>query len=151
MPYLIIDSAWLLRRPSLSTTWFEIFCKVISFTPESRINIDGLLLSWGSTSSNRHMVVFFEGTVHFEQAERIWKSWTPQRCKFFVWLASLNRYWTTDCLARRRLEHLAKCPLYDQEEETIQHIPIQCVSLEMSGFESSLFGLQHLTPGNGHV
>ena len=44
---------------------------------------------------------FFVGSIHFEPAKRVWKSWAPPRCKFFIWLASLNRCWTTDRLARR--------------------------------------------------
>jgi hypothetical protein len=93
----------------------------------------------------------FEGAIHFEPTERIWKSWTPQRCNFFVWLASLNRCWTTNCLARRRLEHLAKCPLCDQEEETIQHILIQCVFTRDVGFRILSFRAAAPHSRNGHV
>jgi hypothetical protein len=44
------------------------------------------------------------------------------KVQIFLWLATHNRCWTTDCLARRRLEHLEKCLLCDKEEETVQHI-----------------------------
>jgi hypothetical protein len=49
-------------------------------------------LYYSKSTYNRFLV----GTVTFELAERIWKSWAPSRCKFFIWLASLNRCWTTD-------------------------------------------------------
>jgi hypothetical protein len=62
------------------------------------------------------------GSVQFELVERIWNSWVLPRCKFFLWLASLNHCWTTDRLARRGLDHPLYCLLCDQEEETIQHI-----------------------------
>jgi hypothetical protein len=78
-----------------------------------------------SSKSAHHR--FFEGMVTFEPAARICKSWAPPRCKFFIWLASLNRCWTADRLARRGLDHPTKCLLCDQEKETMQHILLQCV------------------------
>jgi hypothetical protein len=38
-----------------------------------------------------------------------------------------NRCWTADRLARRGITHREKCPLCDQEEETIQHLLTRCV------------------------
>jgi hypothetical protein len=49
------------------------------------------------------------------------------KCRFFVWLVAHNKWWTTGRLARRGLDHLEKCLLYDQEEETIDHLLISCV------------------------
>jgi hypothetical protein len=46
---------------------------------------------------------FHAGSVLFEPTERIWKSWAPPKCMFFIWLATLNRCWTTDKLACRGL------------------------------------------------
>jgi len=45
----------------------------------------------------------------------------------FLWLAIRNRCWTADRLAKRGLSHPDKCPLCDQEEETIQHLLTSCV------------------------
>lgn len=83
--------------------------------------VSGLYSS--KTAYNRFLV----GTTPFEPADRIWKSWAPPRCKFFIWLASLNRCWTADRLARRGLEHHDKCLLCDQQEETAQHVLVSCV------------------------
>ena len=80
--------------------------------------------------------------------ERSWLSESaPPRCKFFIWLASLNQCWTTDRLARRGLDHPDHCPLCDQEDETIQHILTSCVFAREIWFRVlSLVGLQQLTP-----
>jgi hypothetical protein len=65
--------------------------------------------------------------VNFEPAGHIWKTWTLPKCKFFLWLADLDCCWTADRLARRGLEHPEKCPLYDQEDETVEHLLASCV------------------------
>jgi hypothetical protein len=39
----------------------------------------------------------------------------------------LNRCWTADRLAKRGLDHLERCPLCDQESETLDHILVSCV------------------------
>jgi hypothetical protein len=71
--------------------------------------------------------VFFQGAIYFKPYERIWKSWAPPKCRFFMWLVAHNRCWTADRLARRGLPHPAKCLLCDQEQESIQHLLIGCV------------------------
>ena len=38
-----------------------------------------------------------------------------------------NRCWTADRLAKRGLSHPDKCPLCDQEDETIQHLLTTCM------------------------
>jgi hypothetical protein len=45
----------------------------------------------------------------------------------FIWLATLNRCWTADNLARRGLDHPEHCPLCDQQQETAQHLLVGCV------------------------
>jgi hypothetical protein len=67
-----------------------------------------------------------------------------------MWLASLNRWWTVDRLARRGLDHPIHCMLCEQEEETIQHILVSCVfSREVWFRVLSLVGLQRCTPEPG--
>jgi hypothetical protein len=39
---------------------------------------------------------FFLGTISFTPWEKIWKTWAPAKCHFFMWLAAHNRCWTTD-------------------------------------------------------
>jgi hypothetical protein len=68
----------------------------------------------------------FLGTTGFEPCQRIWKTWGLPKCKFFLWLAAHSRCWNTDYLARRGLDHPEKCPLCDQEDETLKHLLVSC-------------------------
>jgi hypothetical protein len=44
--------------------------------------------------------------IQFWPWERIWKSWTLGKCKFFMWLVAHNRYRTADCrLLAKRVPH----------------------------------------------
>ena len=89
----------------------------------------------------------FVGATYFEPAKRIWKSWAPPKCKFFLWLAAHNRCWTADRLARRNLPHPERCPLCDQHEENIHHLLIGCVFSRQFWFSLlSLFGVTTLAP-----
>lgn len=54
--------------------------------------------------------------------------------KFFLWLAIKNRCWTADRLTKRGLDHPDKCPLCDQEEETVQHLLTSCVVARLVWF-----------------
>jgi hypothetical protein len=44
---------------------------------------------------------------------------TPPKCRMFLWLVAHTPCWTVDRRARRGLPHLDKCPLCDQEDETL--------------------------------
>lgn len=50
--------------------------------------------SSGLFSSRSAYRAFFTGAIHFEPWKRLWKAWTPNKCKIFVWLAIRNRCWT---------------------------------------------------------
>uniref|UniRef100_A0A0A9HM32 Uncharacterized protein n=1 Tax=Arundo donax TaxID=35708 RepID=A0A0A9HM32_ARUDO len=67
------------------------------------------------------------GCTKFGPWKRVWRTWAPLRCKFFIWLAINNRCWTADRLAKRGLQHPAACPLCDQAGENIQHLLVECV------------------------
>jgi hypothetical protein len=73
----------------------------------------------GSYSAKSAYRAFFNGSITFEPWRKIWKCWAPGKCKFCIWLAIQNRCWMVDRLARRGMSHPEKCPLCDQEEETI--------------------------------
>jgi hypothetical protein len=90
---------------------------------------------------------FFLGSTLFRPWERIWKSWAPPKCRFFLWLVAHNACWTADRLARRGLPHPECCPLCDQEEETIDHLLVNCVfAREFWFFLFRQVGLQNLSP-----
>jgi hypothetical protein len=85
------------------------------------------LSSSGTYSAKSAYNAMFQGSIPFGPWECIWKSWAPNKCRFFLWLVAHNHYWTTDRLARRNLPHLDRCPLCDQEEETIHHLLVTCI------------------------
>ena len=70
--------------------------------------------------------------LHQDPAQRpagsswIWKSWAPPRAKFFAWLAFRKRLWTADRRRRHGLEACGPCWLCDQEEETVDHLLVNC-------------------------
>jgi hypothetical protein len=70
---------------------------------------------------------FFMGSITFEPWKRLWKSWAPPKCKYFLWLAIRNKCWTSDRLERRGLDHPKSCPLCDQGQETVQHLLCTCI------------------------
>jgi len=101
----------------------------------------------GQYSAKSAYDAMFIGAIHFQPCERIWKSWAPGKCKFFMWLVAHNRCWTADRLAKKGLAHPEKCPLCDQEEETINHLLLSCVFARQTWFEILLgLGLQVLSP-----
>jgi hypothetical protein len=81
----------------------------------------------GQYSAKSAYDALFIVAIHFQPDKRIWQSWAPGKCKFFLWLAAHNKCWTADQLAKRGLSHPDKCPLCDQEEETINHMLLSCV------------------------
>ncbi|XP_066333406.1 uncharacterized protein [Miscanthus floridulus] len=78
------------------------------------------------TSKSTYEALFI-GSIKFIPWKRIWKSWAPLRCKFFVWLAIKQRLWTADRLARRGLQHPPACLFCDQAQETAPHLLLSCV------------------------
>jgi hypothetical protein len=82
--------------------------------------------SSGTYSSKSAYDHFFIGAVGFELVYRIWRSWAPSRCKFFHWLAALNRCWTADRLARRgwNLRITARCVTKRRRPFNISWFPV---------------------------
>jgi hypothetical protein len=79
--------------------------------------------------------------------EKIWKSWAPGKCSFFMWLVAHDRYWTADRLARQGLPHLESCPMCDQAPEYINHLLVNCTFAREFWFHFfSQVGLQTVSP-----
>lgn len=90
---------------------------------------DQLLWKWmasGNYSASSAYLATFQGSTLCPAWKHIWKAWAPPRVKFFHWLASQNRCWTADWLARRGLQHHLRCLLCDQEPETMRHLLVHC-------------------------
>jgi hypothetical protein len=103
--------------------------------------------SSGQFSSKSCYKAFFLGSITFEPWKRLWKSWAPPKCKFFIWLAIRNKCWTADRLQKRGLDHPEVCPLCDQEPENIQHLLCTCVfSRQFWYYILSSLGMANLSP-----
>jgi hypothetical protein len=90
---------------------------------------------------------FFIGSIHFNSWERIWKTWAPGKCIFFLWTVAHKKCWTADRLARKGLGHPASCPLCAQAEETIDLLLVSCVFSRQVWFTILWdLGLQTLAP-----
>jgi hypothetical protein len=98
------------------------------------------------SSKSCYNVLFFGSTV-FEPWERLWKTWAPPKCKFFLWLAIRNRCCIADRLQKRGMPHPDVCPMCDQAQETIQHLLNACILAGQFWHKVlAVFGLEHLTP-----
>jgi hypothetical protein len=103
----------------------------------------------GQYSSKSAYDMLFLGSTSFGAFERVWESWAPSKCSFFLWLVMHNRCWIADRLAKRGLPHPSVCPLCDQEEETIQHLLISCVFARQFWYLLlRRSGLPNLSPDN---
>ena len=87
----------------------------------------------GKIMQNVHMRPSSLAPLHSDLGEHIWKTWALGKCHFFLWLAAYNKYWATDRLAHRGLPHPTRCPHYDLEEETINHLLVSCVIVQEFG------------------
>ena len=74
-----------------------------------------------------HYPETFWRSAQEETWERIWKSWAPCKCKFFVWPVAHDRCRIADRLAKRGLSHPERCPHCDQEKETISPLLLSCI------------------------
>jgi hypothetical protein len=103
--------------------------------------------SSGQCTAKSAYDTLFQGAISFEPFERIWKSWAPPKCRFFMWLVAHKRCWTADRLARRGLPHPEQCLFCDQHEENIHHLLVGCVFSRDFWFSLlSHFGVASLAP-----
>jgi hypothetical protein len=103
-----------------------------SCSPKWKILIFGDCLLMSNTQLNQVMIAssygsLFLGATLFKPYERIWKSWAPPKCWLFLWLTAHKRCWTSDHLTKCGLPHPDKCPMCDQEDETIDHLLVACM------------------------
>jgi len=68
----------------------------------------------------------FLGCVKAPSIGSIWKTWAPPKCKFFAWLITQDRVWTSDRLAHRGWDHRPSCPLCRTTVETSLHLTSEC-------------------------
>jgi hypothetical protein len=91
----------------------------------------------------------FMGSCYFGHYKRVWKTWAPPKCRFFIWLVAQNRCWIADRL-KRGLNHPNKCPLCDQDAESINHLFVSCVFARVFWYKVlRKFGMHSLAPQPG--
>ena len=89
----------------------------------------------------------FLGSNSFGHHKRIWRSWAPSKCRFFIWVVTHNRCWTANRLAKRGMNHPASCPLCDQDPESINHMLVSYVFTRVFWYTMlRKFGLHSLAP-----
>jgi hypothetical protein len=112
----------------LVSLWISVrLWKIWRFSLVLQTAIFGKFCASGNYSASSAYKALFQGSIGFEPAERVWKSWAPRKCKFFIWLVEHDRCWTADRLARRGLDHPDCLPLCDQDDESINHLLVSCV------------------------
>lgn len=119
--------------PELTTDMLEEYLTLWTETMTVQLDDevrDTIVWAWesdGNFSTSSAYRAKFWGRQVVPTADFTWKSKAPLRCRFFAWLALQNRCWTSDRLARHGLDHQEACPFCDQEEESINHILLDCV------------------------
>jgi hypothetical protein len=70
---------------------------VLVLQQDVRINIDGNSPLLVPTAASRPSKLFFLGTIKFAPWKRIWKSWAPLKCIFFLfrWPSIIGVGWLT--------------------------------------------------------
>jgi hypothetical protein len=98
-----------------------------------------------STSSAYHAL--FVGQSGIPCMSVLRKARAPPTCKFFLWLALLDRCWTSERLQRHNLQNNGPCDLCSQETEMINHHLLQCSFSRDIWFRTLRFeGFQALAP-----
>lgn len=130
----LLDNSWAADiGPNLSQDALAQFFRLwprIAGTQLTKGVEDSVRWAWeahGNFSARSAYVARFMGLEVSPTASFTWQSRAPLQCRFFAWLVIKNRCWTSDRLARRGLPHQDSCPLCNQQDETIQHLLIDCV------------------------
>ena len=88
-------------------------------------------IKWKFTASGEYTAASaykaqFLGNVKVPKAQTIWRAWAPPKCKFFAWLVTHDRVWTSDRLMRRGWPHSPSSPLCRNAPETALHLLAEC-------------------------
>jgi hypothetical protein len=76
-----------------------------------------------------------QGGITDGNHEQVWKARVPLKCKIFTWLALRDRLWTSERRFRHGLQdQRSPCFTYLQEEDTVDHILVQCPYSRMVWF-----------------
>lgn len=81
----------------------------------------------GRYSARTAYHAFFVGWTMMAGAPELWRAQVPPKVKFFFWLTLHGRLWTAERRMRRGLQQDAACALYDQLNESVDHLLCSCV------------------------
>uniref|UniRef100_A0A8R7TV95 Reverse transcriptase zinc-binding domain-containing protein n=1 Tax=Triticum urartu TaxID=4572 RepID=A0A8R7TV95_TRIUA len=82
----------------------------------------------------------------------IWKAWAPPKARFFAWLATQDRIWTADRLAKRGWLNYGLCPLCKREQESGSHLFFKCrYTIRLWKMVIEKFQLMHLDTSSWHL
>jgi hypothetical protein len=103
----------------------------------------------GTYSAKDTYRMLCQGSTQFNMYEAIWKSFAPPKGKIFAWLAVRYRLWTSDRRQRHGLqENIDPCAVCLQEEDTVDHIIMQCPYARQAWFGClTAAGLNIVEPG----
>jgi hypothetical protein len=110
---------------------------------------DKFIWKWTSNqqySSSSAYRAFFYDQCSILGAKEISKAVAPPHCKFFIWLAIMDRCWTSARLQRHQLQNSGPCALCSQAEESIDHLVISLCVQQGSLAWCVSHGGYHLTP-----
>ena len=97
-------------------------------------------------TSKDHYLASFQEFPDDPFAPAIWRSYTPQKCKFFLWLLHKNRLRTKARLLHCHMHNNGECPFCTAEEDCF-HLFINCLVVKAFGYSSALTllpSLKHL-------
>ena len=137
-------------EPSLSILHFGTSSLKCLCNRRLRTLISGASLVDGSYSAKSAYAGLPQGTFSFRSWVRIWKSWAPGKCQFFMWLVVRDRCWMADRLVKWGLPHPSRC--CNQKEENINHLLLSCVFAREFWFNIlRRVRLQHLSLALGNI
>jgi hypothetical protein len=108
---------------------------------------DKFIWKWSSShlySASSAYLAFFHGQCALLGAKYLSKMVAPACCKFFMWLALLDRCWTSDRRQRHNLDSNGLCAFCDQATETVSHL-VLCLVPTSKKFGSGCSDVQALT------
>jgi hypothetical protein len=87
---------------------------------------------WRWTTNGQYSVssayrAFFTGWMTLLGSRELWRANVPSKVKFFFWPALHGRLWTAERRKQHGLQPDVTCALYDQMDETDDHLLCSCV------------------------
>ena len=104
----------------------ELSALMASVQLNESVNDQRVLRSNNKTPTSRdHYLISFQEVPDDPFAPAIWRSYSPQKCKFFLWLLHRNRLSTRSRLLRCNVHSDGQCPFCPLEEDCF-HLFIAC-------------------------